>query len=440
VPAETPADRRERAGWYACDFGNSAFSTTVVTVFFGPYLTTITAAAADAGGFVHPLGVPVRAGALFPYVVSLAVLLQMVLLPMLGAIADYTRRKKAMLIGFAYLGAASTVALGLVAPRGWLLAAGCFLVASVSFGASFLCYNAYLIDIAAPDERDAVSSRGWAVGYLGGGLLLALNLALVASAPRLGLDGATAVRMSLASAGLWWGAAMLLPLAWLRVRVPARALPPGTRLATLGFTRTLATLGAIVRRPQTRRFLAAYLLYNDGVQTVIVLAAQFGHEELGLPMATLATVILAVQLVAAAGALLGARVARMLGARVTILLSLAVWSAALVGAWGGLRGVGGFWTLAVVIAVVLGGTQALSRSLFSLMVPRGEEAEYFAFYEVSDRGTGWLGPLLFGVVLQLAGSYRLAMLALVGFFAAGALLLARLDVTRAVAEAGRTPA
>ncbi len=438
--AATPADRRERVGWYAYDFGNSAFSTTVLTVFFGPYLTAITRAAADAGGFVHPLGLPVSAGALFPYVVSLSVLLQMVVLPVLGAIADYTRRKKALLIGFAYLGAGCTLALGLLAPGGWLLAAGCFLLANVSFGASFVCYNAYLTDIAAPDERDAVSSRGWALGYLGGGLLLALNLALVASAPRLGLDGVTAVRVSLASAGLWWAAATLLPLATLRVRAPVRPLPPGTRLATLGFTRTLATLRAIARRPQTMRFLAAYLLYNDGVQTVIVLAAQFGHEELGLPMATLAGVILAVQLVAGAGALLSARVARVLGARVTILLSLAVWSAALVGAWGWLRGASGFWVLAVVIAAVLGGTQALSRSLFSLMVPKGEEAEYFAFYEVSDRGTGWLGPLLFGVALQLGGSYRLAMLGLVAFFAAGAVLLARLDVPRAIAEAGRTPA
>jgi len=208
-------DRRERFGWYWYDVANSAFSTTVITVFLGPYLTAVTRAAADAGGFVHPFGVPVHAGAFFPYVVSVSVALQALLLPVLGAVADYSRRKKQMLGVCAYLGAAATTALYLVRPPDYLLGGLLCIVANVSFGASVVFYNAFLPEIARPEERDAVSSRGWALGYLGGGVLLAANLALVMRAPALGLADDEAARLALASAGVWWGLFTLIPLATL---------------------------------------------------------------------------------------------------------------------------------------------------------------------------------------------------------------------------------
>jgi UMF1 family MFS transporter len=321
----------------------------------------------------------------------------------------------------------------------WLLGGLLFVVANVSFGASIVVYNAYLPELATPAERDAVSSRGWAVGYLGGGLLLALNLWLVAHAASLGLDIDHAVRISLASAGMWWAVATVFPLASLKSRPGTPRPPRSTGYVRIGFTRTWATLAAIGRRRHTLRFLAAYLLYNDGVQTVITLASQFGQEELGLSMTTLATVILMVQFVACLGALLFERVARHIGAKRTVLVGLAGWTASLVFAYAALAGVGGFYVLGAVIALVLGGTQALSRSLYSLMIPAGQEAEYYALYEVSDRGTSWLGPLLFGLTLQLTGSYRLAILSLVAFFLAGAMLLARTDMRLAAIEAGNEP-
>ncbi|HXD95019.1 MAG TPA: MFS transporter [Candidatus Acidoferrum sp.] len=435
-----PGPRRwERIGWYAYDFGNSAFSTTVVTVFLGPHLTAVTRAAADARGFVYPLGIPVHAGSFFPYVVALSVLLQVAVLPILGAVADFSGGKKRMLIGFAYAGSLSTMALYFVERDRWLLGGLLFVVANVSFGASIVVYNAYLPELATPAERDAVSSRGWAVGYLGGGLLLALNLWLVAHAASLGLDIDHAVRISLASAGMWWAVATVFPLASLKSRPGTPRPPRSTGYVRIGFTRTWATLAAIGRRRHTLRFLAAYLLYNDGVQTVITLASQFGQEELGLSMTTLATVILMVQFVACLGALLFERVARHIGAKRTVLVGLAGWTASLVFAYAALAGVGGFYVLGAVIALVLGGTQALSRSLYSLMIPAGQEAEYYALYEVSDRGTSWLGPLLFGLTLQLTGSYRLAILSLVAFFLAGAMLLARTDMRLAAIEAGNEP-
>ena len=189
-------DKREIRAWYFYDWANSAFSTTVVTVFLGPYLTSITRAAADANGFVYPLGIQVGAGSFFPYMVSLSVLLQVVFLPILGAIADYSHLKKQMLTLFAYIGAIATMCMYFLQGSNYLLGGLLFLIGNLSFGASIVFYNAYLPEIASADRRDNVSAMGFATGYLGGGLLLALNLVLFSKAADFGLDTAMAVRIS----------------------------------------------------------------------------------------------------------------------------------------------------------------------------------------------------------------------------------------------------
>jgi UMF1 family MFS transporter len=433
------AGARERAGWYVYDWANSAFSTTVVTVFLGPYLTTITRAAADAGGFVYPLGLPVQAGAFFPYMVSLSVLLQVLCLPLFGAIADYSGRKRALLALATYLGALATAGLALVQGTAYLLGGLLFVIANLCFGAAIVFYNAFLPEIAGPDQRDAVSSTGWATGYLGGGLLLGLNLLFFSQAGALGLTPGETVRLSFLSAALWWGGFALITLATVRGRQPARPLPPGEHYLTVGLRQLLGTLRRARAYPQTLLFLVAYLLYNDGIETVISLSAQFGQEELGLSVGTLTSVILMVQFIAFAGALGFNAVARRAGARRTVMLTLVIWAGALAYAYAALRTTLDFYLLAAVIALVLGGSQALSRSLYSLMIPRGQEAEYFGLYEISDKGTSWLGPLLYGLALQFTGNYRAAILSIVVFFIAGLLLLARLDVRRAAREAGNEP-
>ena len=193
--------RRAQRGWYFYDWANFAFSTTVVTVFLGPYLTAITENTADANGLVYPLRIPVLAGSYFPYVLSLSVVLQVFLLPFTGAIADRTGRKKRLLMLFAYVGAISTMGLYLVQGSAYLLGGSLFVIANLSFGASILVYNAFLPEISEPDERDAVSACAWALGYLGCGLLLAENLALFSAYESLGLSEGQAVRISLLSAG-----------------------------------------------------------------------------------------------------------------------------------------------------------------------------------------------------------------------------------------------
>lgn len=433
------ADRRERWGWYAYDFANSAYSTTVVTVFLGPYLTSIARAAADAEGFVRFLGIPIAAGAFFPYVVSLSVLLQVVCLPILGAIADFSQLKKHGLVTFAVMGAAATTGLFLVEGTNYVLGGVLFLISNLCFGASIVFYNAFLPDIAPPDQRDSISSRGWAAGYLGGGLLLALNLVLFSQAESFGLSQGTAVRIGLLSAGLWWGLITVVPLFTLRTRQPVRTLSHGERYLTAGFRQLRHTLRSATSYPQTLLFLAAYIFFNDGVQTVIALSSQFGQEELGLSIGTLTSVILMVQFVAIFGALGFGRLAGIIGAKRAVALCLVVWTLTVAYAFALLRTTLDFYMLGAVIAIVLGGTQALSRSLFSLMIPRGQESEYFSLYEVSDRGTSWIGPLLFGLALQFTGSYRVAILSLVILFAIGFVLLWRVDVRRAAIEAGNTP-
>lgn len=429
--------RRERVGWYFYDFANSAFSTTVVTVFTGPYLTIVARQAADPAGYVRPLGIPVHAGSFFPYVVSLSVLFQVLLLPVLGAIADYSRRKKEMLLFFAYAGAAATAGMYFLHGTRYLLGGALFLVANVCFGASVVFYNAYLPDLAPPGQRDALSSVGWALGYLGGGLLLALNLLLLSRAPALGLTTSEAVRISLASAGAWWAVFTLVPMAALRRHRPVRALPEGEWAVTVGFRQLRRTFAEAKGHPHLLLFLCAYLLYNDGIQTVISLSAQFGQEELGLPVSTLTAAILMVQFVAFFGSLLFNAFAKQVGAKAAVAVSLLLWTGALLYAYAGLRDEAGFFALAAGIAIVLGGSQALSRSLYSRMIPAGQEAEYFSLYEVGERGTSWLGPLLFGLALQFTGSYRLAILSLAVFFLAGLALLLCVDVPRAEREALR---
>lgn len=431
-------DKREIRAWYFYDWANSAFSTTVVTVFLGPYLTSITRAAADANGFVYPLGIQVGAGSFFPYMVSLSVLLQVVFLPILGAIADYSHLKKQMLTLFAYIGAIATMCMYFLQGSNYLLGGLLFLIGNLSFGASIVFYNAYLPEIASADRRDNVSAMGFATGYLGGGLLLALNLVLFSKAADFGLDTAMAVRISLLSAGAWWALFTLIPIRMLKSRELRRRLPAGERYTTAGFKQLRATLTRLPSYPQTMLFLIAYLLYNDGIQTVIALSSQFGQEELKLSIDTLTAVILMVQFIAFFGAAIFGRISRYVGTKRAIFGSLVIWTGVVIYTYGVLKAedAAGFFAIGAVIAVVLGGSQALSRSLFSHMIPSGQEAEYFSLYEVSERGTSWLGPLLFGLSLQFTGSYRIAILSLIVFFVAGMLLLTRVNVAQAIREAG----
>jgi len=433
------ARRREQRGWYFYDWANSAFSTTVVTVFLGPYLTSIARAAADAGMPITLFGlVPVTAESYFPYVVSASVVLQVLFMPLIGALADRARSKKTWMAIGAYVGAFAVMGMFFLAGTNYQLGGVLFAIANVGFGTSVVVYNSYLPDIAEPLERDGVSSRGWAMGYVGGITLLIANLSLYLGHESFGLSEGMAIRISLLSAGAWWAIFALIPLTRLRsgrVRT-GKFAPAGHDGGLLGGFRQLGrTLGDLPRYRQALLFLLAFFFFNDGIQTVIGLSATYAQEELGLTTTTVITAVLLVQVVGIAGALLMGQVARRIGAKSVVLAAIVLWAVVLFAAYAIPSGAAtAFLVLAAFIGFVLGGSQALSRSLFAQLVPRDREAEYFSLYEVSNGASSVLGPLIFAITLQFMGSYRLAILALVIFFVIGGILLTRVDVKRGVAD------
>lgn len=438
-------DRREIFGWAMYDWANSAFSTTVGTVFLGPYVANLARTAAEAAGrdTVSLFGIPVAPDSFLPYCISFSVLLQVLFLPILGAIADYSHLRKTMMRLFASLGAIATLLMFFVTGNLWWLGGALFVLANLAFGAAIVFYNAYLPDIASEEERDRVSSYGWAMGYLGGGILLALNLAFFIFSEDLGVPGDLAVRINLASAGVWWLVFSFVTWKRLRPRHAARKLPAGETYTSIGFKQLQKTFSEVRRYPETLKYLLAYFLYNDGIQTVIAVSATFAAAPLlqgGLEQdqTTLTAVILMIQFMAFFGALFWGKLAKWIGAKSSVIVSLVIWSGVVIFAYGGLKGesvTAQFFILGVFIALVMGGSQAISRSLFAQMIPNGKEAEFFAFYEISERGTSWIGPLVFGLANQMFNDLRIGILSLIFFFIAGLLLLPFVNVNKAVSDA-----
>jgi MFS transporter, UMF1 family len=437
-------DKREIFGWAMYDWANSAFSTTVATVFLGPYLSTLASKAAESSpdGLAHLGPIPIAPDSFFSYCVFLSVILQVLFLPMLGAIADYSHRRKQMMQVFATIGAGTTILMFFMSPSNWWIGGLLFLIANLAFGAAMVFYNSYLPDIASEDQRDRVSSFGWAMGYLGDGLLLILNLAFYQFHEKLGVPTDLAIRINLASAGVWWLSFSFFTWMRLRPRHAAKKLPQGQSFLRVGFKQLFGTIREMKNFPETVKFLLAYFLYNDGIQTVISQASVFAMAPLarggiGMGQSQLIIVILMIQFIAFFGALLWGRLAGWIGAKQSIIVSLVIWSAVVIYAYFGMRGESGvteFFILGAFIALVLGGSQSISRSLFAQIIPAGKQAEYYSFYEVSERGTSWIGPLLFGLMNQIFLNVRPAIFSLIFFFIAGLMVLPFVNIKKAIAD------
>jgi UMF1 family MFS transporter len=447
VEPDADERRREQRSWYWYDWANSAYVTTTLTVLFTPYLTDIAKRSACPGQStdlpcrtnLHVLwAVPVNPGSLALYTITASTLLSAVLLPVVGAAVDRSGRKRTLLSWIAWVGAAAASAMVFLGGHRWGLGIVLAVIAGLCLGSSLVIYDAILVDISTPDERDAVSSKGWAFGYIGGGLLLAVNLVMVAMPGTFGLSKEWAVRVSLLSAGLWWGGFTLIPFLGLRDRPPLiRDVSADAGPVRGAFGQLWHTLRDLRNFPNTMLFLLAYLFYNDGIQTVIYASSLFGQEQLHLTKDNLIVTILLVQFVGFLGAILFGRLAARIGAHRTVLISLVLWCA-VVGCGYVLpeRRFVLFLVLGAAIGLVLGGSQALSRSLYSQLVPRGREAEYFSLYQAAERGTSWFGTLLFALIFQFTGSYRSAIVALVIFFLVGGLLLGRVKVRDGIVQAG----
>ena len=408
------------------DWANSAFQTTIIAAIFPIYFHTVVAA--DLPG--------PEATSKFAWATTIAILIVAIVAPLLGAIADYAAMKKKLLAAFMGIGVVATAAMYWVYAGDWRLALVLFVAGNVGVAGSIVFYESLLPHLVGEAELDRVSSAGYAIGYLGGGVLLAINLLMIQQPGLFGIpDAGTAVRLSLASVAVWWFV-FSIPL-FLRVPEPPRRIEadekPGASVLVTGARRLVETFHELRRYRQAFLLLMAFLIYNDGIQTIIRMATTYGSE-IGIDENAMITALLTTQFIGVPFAFLFGHIAGWIGARTAVFAGLAVYAViTLLGYF--MTSATHFFALALLVGMVQGGTQALSRSMFASMIPRHKSSEFFAFFGVFERYAGILGPAVFAWVVDRSGTSRNAILSVLLFFIVGAAILVFVDV-----EAGRRAA
>ncbi len=404
--------RRPVVAWALYDWANSAFATTVMAGFFPVFFKQYWNAGVAATESTYRLGVTSGVASLCIALVA----------PALGAIADRGGTRVRLLMAFTVLGSLATVALAFVGQGHWMLAGALFLVGSLGFWGGIVFNDSLLLHVAEPDEYDLVSGFGYALGYLGGGLLFAVNVLMTVKPQWFGLaDAAEAVRWSFVSVGAWW-LVFSLPLAvFVREKREGRSRLPLAAAIKQGFGELGGTLHEIRRYRPLLWFLAAYVLYIDGVNTIIKMAVDYGLS-LGFDQSHLVKALLLTQFVAFPAALAFGWLGGKIGARRGIFLALAVYLAATCYAYF-LDEVRDFYVLAFVVGLVQGGIQSLSRSYYGRLVPPDKSSEFFGFYNMMGKASAIIGPALVGVTAAVTGDSRLSILSIVLLFIAGGSLL-----------------
>lgn len=417
--------RRPVLSWAFYDWANSAFATTVMAGFFPVFFKQHWNAGVVATESTFRLGVTS----------GLASLIIAVMAPMLGAIADRSSSRVRLLLMCTVLGAAATGGLALVGQGHWVGAAALYIVASLGFWGGIVFNDSLLLHVAEPAEYDLVSGFGYAMGYLGGGLLFALNVFMTLQPATFGLpDAAAAVRVSFVMTAVWWIVFALPCVLFVKEKRSAKPVVGPREAVRLGLAELRATLGEIRKYRPVLWFLAAYWLYIDGVNTVIKMAVDYGLS-LGFEASDLVAALLLTQFVAFPAALAFGWLGSKIGPRNGIFIALAVYAAATCYAYF-IESARDFYALAVTIGLVQGGVQSLSRSYYGRLVPEGKSSEFFGFYNMMGKFAAVLGPLLTGFVAYTTGDSRLAILSILLLFIGGAALLvvaarsARADAAR----------
>ena len=398
------------------DWANSAYQCTIVTAVFPLFFSEVAAANLS----------PAVATERFAWVTTIGVAVVAVLGPLLGVVADYRAVKKTLLTVCVALGAISAGGMVFIDQGEWRLALGLFLVANIAIATSFVFYDALLPHIAAPREMDRVSTSGYALGYIGGGVLLALNLAWIMFPAAWGLSGTVAaIKLSFVSVAVWW-AVFTLPLLLSVREPPAARTEPGAGSRVHVVAQVVRTFRELRGYRNAFWLLVAFLLYNDGIQTMIKMAAIYGAE-IGIDRNAQIAAFVVVQFVGVPFTFLFGLIASRVGPKPALYGAIAVYVViALIGYV--MTSTFQFFLLAVLVGMVQGGAQALSRSMFARMIPPDRSSEYFGFFSVFEKFAGILGPLAFGSAVALTGSSRPAVLMLVAFFVLGALVLTRVDL------------
>ena len=419
--------RPELRAWAMYDWAASAVQTTIMVAVFPIYFVKVAGAGAQAGAATQRLAT----------INSIALVVIAVASPVLGAISDYRAAKKRFTAGFMGLGVAACCGLFLVQTGDLDLASWLFVLIMVGVAGSYVFYEALLPHIARPGEIDRVSAAGYAIGYLGGGVLLALNLAWILMPARFGLpagpglDDAEAtlpVRLAFLSVAVWW-ALFSIPL-FRRVREPPARIEPDERVGQSPVRTVLVRLGETFHELRSYRqaflMLLAFLIYNDGIQTIIKMATAYGTE-IGIRESSLIGAILLVQFVGIPCTFLFGSVASRIGAKRALFIGLLAYAViSILGYY--MTTATHFYILAGLVGTVQGGTQALSRSLFASLIPQHKSGEFFGFFSIFEKFAGIFGPLIFAGTIAATGSSRNAILSVIGFFAVGAVLLALVNV------------
>ncbi len=419
--------KRQIRAWTMYDWANSSFATTIMGAILPNYFL---AYIATEGAL-----------SLWGYTVAIGSLIAALISPVLGAIADFRASKKTFMAFFVALGVVSTALMFLVdQPGDWLLACVLYIFGTIGFAGSLVFYDALLPHVANDDEIDQVSSRGYAMGYIGGGLLLLINVAMIFLGPRLlpNMDETEAtklmMRLSLASVAVWW-AVFSIPL-FKHVKEPARMVEKdelGMKVWTVGFQRFVEAFKNIRKFRDLFWFLLTFFVYANGIGTIITMAVAFGTD-LGFGTLILIGTLLMVQFVAAPFAILFGKISKTLGIKKSITLSLLVYTViAIVGYF--MSKEWHFLMLGFGVAMVQGGSQALSRSLVGKLMPKSKSAEFFGFFSVSEKFNTVVGPAIMSLVTQLTGNSRFGIVSLVIFFIAGILMLQKVDIERGIAQA-----
>ena len=415
-------------GWSFYDFANSAFATTILAVIFNKYFAEVVAGG-EKGVIVWGAHIP--GAAFFGYVVSLSYAVVAIVSPVLGAIADFSRSKKRFWLFFMIVGALFTSFLYFVHKGDYWMGALFFAVANLGFAGGNVFYNGFLPEISTKETIGFVSGLGWALGYLGGGLLLAINLVMLKFPELVGFPkGAFTVQDCFLSVAIWWAIFSIPTFLWVRERGKGQTLPTGMSYVTVGFQRVWATFRQARRYSQFSTFLVAYLFFNDGIETVIIFASIFGAQVVGMNSGELIVFFLAIQGTAFVGALLCGWLANWIGNKRALMVTVVVWI--IVTLWGYKLGIlgnlkGEYWALGIMAGTVLGGSQAIARSMAGTFMPKENAAEFYGFYNIAGKFAAIFGPALYSLAITFTGSMRVGILSLVILFIIGMILLILVD-------------
>jgi UMF1 family MFS transporter len=411
-------------GWAMYDFANSAFATTILAVIFNQYFAKVVAGG-ERG--VHLFGFHLHGASFFTFTISLSMTISAVFSPFLGAVGDASGSKKRFLMFFCYVGVLFTGLLYFVHAGDYWMGAIFFIIANISFAEGNVFYNAFLPEISSEQNIGRISGLGWALGYIGGGLLLAINLIMLKYPDWLGLPAEYfTVQDCFLSVALWWFLFSLPTFLFLREKVQKSISSTGGNYFREGYRRLQHTFRRIKTFRELTKFLVAFLIYNDGIETVIVMASIFGADVLGMETGEIILFFLMIQGIAFFGSLIFGFLADAIGNKRTVMISLGIWS--LVVIWAFRLGIvwdpkTEYWILGVLAALVMGGSQAASRSLQGIFTPDANSAEFFAFFGVSGKFASVFGPLIYGILIAITGSVQSGILSVLLFFIAGMALL-----------------